>query len=96
MYTPKKMRLNKFVAVKCPSAKDLYQRVGQRMPNMDNFSSDGSDFSNVVDFNSSQIEQLQSMAMAERQQLYAEYQEKMRKQQEEAEKLRKQQEEQTT
>lgn len=79
MYTPKKLQLNKFVAVKCPSPKDLYQRIGQRMPNIDNMSNDGSSYDNPVDFNLSGIQQLEKMANQEKINLYNEYQEALRK-----------------
>ena len=73
MYCPKKLQLNKFKPVRCPSPRDLFQRVGQRMPNTDNFSNDGSSYSDVVDFNSSSIQLLEREAIAERSRLYDEY-----------------------
>ena len=79
MYVPEKLHLNKFVAVRCPHPKDLYQRVGQRMPNIDNMSNDGSEYSEPIDFISSGIQQLEKMANQERINLYNEYVESQRK-----------------
>lgn len=82
MYTPKKLQLNKFVAVKCPKPKDLFQRIGQRMPNMNNMSNDGTSYDNPVDFNLSGIQQLEKMANQEKINLYNEYAEAKRKESE--------------
>lgn len=73
MYSPKKLELNKFKSVKCPSPRDLYQRIGPRVPNLDNFSHDGSSYSDLVDFNSSSIQLLEREAKQERMRLYDEF-----------------------
>lgn len=73
MYSPKKLELNKFKSVKCPCPRDLYQRIGPRVPNTDNFSNDGSSYSDLVDFTSSSIQMLEREAKQERMRLYDEY-----------------------
>ena len=78
MYCPEKKRLNKFVKVMCPKPKDLFMRLGSRNP-LGTGSNDGSDYSDVVDFNSSKLDNLQSVAMEERSRLYDEYRESMSK-----------------
>lgn len=79
MYCPKEKQLNKFVKVSCPKPKDLYARIGPRNP-MSNGSNDGSDYSEVVDFNISKLDGLGSIASQERSRLYEEYRESMSKQ----------------
>lgn len=74
MYVPKKMVQNEFKELICPSPKDLFQRVGARIPN-NNGSSDGSDYSEVVSFDNNKMNTLQRMSNED----YARYSDEMRK-----------------
>lgn len=83
MYAPKKLQLNKYQCVKCPTQKDLYQRIGPRVSNPSNFSHDGSGGS-PVDMNMSTMDILRKMSQDERTNLYNEYVEEQRKLSEQA------------
>lgn len=76
MYCPEKKRLNKFVKVMCPKPKDLFVRLGSRNP-LGTGANDGSDYSDVVDFNMSKLDGLQNVAQEERSRLYEEYRRNM-------------------
>lgn len=84
MYCPKEKQLNKFVKVACPKPKDLYNRIGPRNPIYEG-SNDGSDYSDIVDFNTSKLDSLGQVSRDERTRLYEEYRESMSKQQQEQE-----------
>lgn len=85
MYCPKKLRLNAYVAVKCPKPKDLFERIGARAQTGTG-SNDGSTYSDPVLLNQSKMDLLGKAAQEERTRLYEEYREEMAKMQSQQEK----------
>lgn len=73
MYVPEKMRQNEFKELVCPCPRDLFERVGPRMP-MNNGSSDGTEYSEVVSFDNNKLNNLAKMSIED----YKAYSEEMR------------------
>lgn len=78
MYCPKKMRLNAFKEMRCPNPRDLYERIGQRLPSNIG-ASDGSEYSDLVPFNQSKLDTIASIQREENTRLYEEYKASMKK-----------------
>lgn len=78
MYVPKKMVQNEFKELICPKPKDLYSRIGPRQP-LNNGSSDGSSYSEVVNFDNNKLKMLSRMSDED----YNLYAHEMRKREEE-------------
>ena len=57
MYVPEKMRQNEFKELICPCPRDLYERIGPRIPS-NTGSSDGSEYSEVVSFDNNKLNNL--------------------------------------
>ena len=75
MFVPEKMRQNEFKELICPCPRDLYARIGARIPSNIG-SSDGSYYSEVVSFDDNKMNTLARMSAED----YNAYSAEMRKQ----------------